>query len=134
MHFSDTRKKISIYINKKDRYKGKKLYRALLKKFYDMEVSGCTVFESVASYGSNFDIHYRNLSSKTKSLMIQVIETERKAAQVLKELEHFVTNGLVTVETINMIRYDASSASKQDETLADKSNASSMPGFSNEKS
>lgn len=127
MKFQDHRKKICIYINRKDKFEGKALYEALLEEFLKIEVSGCSVFYTLASYGGNFVVHgnmdfplFRN-----KGIMLQVIETEKKVNQILNLLESMIPNGMVTIEDIEMIRYNKIHPSEKDQEIADTSDSSS---------
>lgn len=134
MRFDDRRKKISIYINRRDRYAGRKLYRYLLKAFYDMEVSGCTVFKSDVSYGTTFKIHSLRKFSlrRNKGLLLQVIETERKFHEIMSLLDKVIPNGIVTVEDVSMTRYTATEVTEADRDITRDSAPTSIGTFSDE--
>lgn len=127
MKFKDNRKRISIYINRKDRYNGKALYEVLMEEFLKIEVSGCSVFYTLASYGGNFIVHgnidlplFRN-----KGIMLQIIETDKKVQQILELLDSMIPNGIVTIEDVEMIRYHKVDPSEKDQKIADGSDSSS---------
>lgn len=51
MRFQDTRKKISIYFNSKDKYQGQPLLRVLLEELLKLHVAGLSVFKTYANSG-----------------------------------------------------------------------------------
>ncbi len=127
MKFQDRRKKISIYINRKDKYNGKALYEALLEEFVKNEVSGCSVFYTLASYGGNFVVHGKvDLPLfRKKGILLEVVETEKKVEQILKLLDTMIPNGIVLIEEVNMTRYNHVHPSDKDNLIADSSDSSS---------
>ncbi len=122
MIIHDTRKKVSIYINKKDKYEGKPLYKALVETFFRMEVSGVSVFPSGISYGSNFILRgaLEFPFFKNRGLLVQVIETEKKVREILPVLEKMIPNGIITIELVDMIRINKP-AGEADLSMADNS-------------
>lgn len=127
MRFEDQRQKINIYINRRDRFQGKPLYRAIVETMYKHEVSGISVFQSVVSYGSQFRIHGGEFAFlRNRGIMIQIIETEKKSKEILKLLDDMIPNGIITTETINMIRYTKAETTEEDQELASDSAATSI--------
>ena len=122
MHFRDSRKKISIYINKKDRYQGKKLYKLIMQTIYELEASGCSIFLTAASYGSDYHIRYQGkfTFSRHRGLEIVVIETEKKAQQIIEKISPIIPNGLITIENIEMIRFSKAQPTAEDQQLIDQ--------------
>ncbi len=122
MIIHDTRKKVSIYINKKDKYEGKPLYKVLVETFFRMEVSGVSVFPSGISYGGNFILRgtLEFPFFKNRGLLVQVIETEKKVREILPVLEKMIPNGIITIELVDMIRINKP-AGEADLSMADNS-------------
>lgn len=128
MKFEDNRVSICIYINRKDKYHGRPLYKVLIKKFREMQVSGCTLLRSLESYGSNFVLHPGRGPAflKNKGLLLHIVETEKKSAEILAVIENYIYNGMITLNPVRMFRYTAKKSSKEDEKLIDHTGSISL--------
>lgn len=128
MKIEDDRQLIRIFLNRKDRYQGKQVYKVLMRQFLDMQVSGCSVYRSLAGYGNNFILRKARGPAflKNKGIVIQVVETKRKIEEILKLVEKVIPNGLVTISDVRMIRYSRNEPNAEDLKLAEKDSGSSL--------
>ncbi|MCS6983750.1 MAG: DUF190 domain-containing protein [Leptospiraceae bacterium] len=121
MRIQDQRKKISIYFNSHDKYEGQPLLRVLLEELLKLHVAGLSVFKTHANAGRRLRLHlnflYRFLMQR-RGILVQIIETEKKAEEILKLCDRIMPNGIVTLEDVTMIRYKKIAVSREDEALA----------------
>lgn len=121
MRFQDTRKKISIYFNSKDKYQGQPLLRVLLEELLKLHVAGLSVFKTYANSGGRLRIKlnllYR-LFMQRRGILVQIIETAKKTEEILKLCDKILPNGIVTVEDVTVIRYKEVSVNEEDHELA----------------
>lgn len=107
MIISGPAKKLSIYIDEKDRLHGKPLHEVLLDLFYKHKFAGVSVFRGVAGYGCHGVVHTAKLLelSTALPLKIEVIDAEEMISKVLPEVMEIMKKGLVEVSDTNVIRY-----------------------------
>lgn len=121
MRFQDTRKKICIYFNRKDRFEGRPLIKVMLEEFFRLHVSGASVFRTRANFGSNYTLQsdfFGNPFKRNRGLLVQVIETEKKTYEILALCDRIIPNGIVTVEDVTLIRYSRTKVEEEDHKLA----------------
>ena len=50
-------KKLTVYVDESDKFKGKPVYEILMDLFYKQKIVGVSVFRGVAGYGSDGAFH-----------------------------------------------------------------------------
>jgi CBS domain-containing protein len=98
---------LSIYIGESDRWRGKQLYVAIVELLKAEKLAGATVIRGVAGFGAHSHIHTAAILrlSEDLPLCIQVVDTPEKIAHAIDLVSPMVSEGLVTVENIQVIRY-----------------------------
>lgn len=114
---------INVYINEQDTFQGRKLYRLILEKLYDINVTGATVIAALASYGGNFEIKRMGFWpwQKNRSLVIRIIEREQLKDKILAMLEPMISGGIITIQTVDCIRYTPRVITEEDHRIAQES-------------
>lgn len=128
MKLDDTRVEFSIYLNEMDRYKGKRLYYAILEKLYDIGVTGATVIPALVAYGGEFEIKRRSWIPwrKNRSLVIKVIERRQLKEKILQLLDEMMQGGVITTHEVDFTRYTPTVITKEDQEIA-KTAGSNLP-------
>jgi CBS domain-containing protein len=98
---------LSIYIGESDKWRGRPLYAAILETLKLEKIAGATVMRGVAGFGAHSHIHTASILrlSEDLPLCIQVVDTSEKISHVIDLVGPMVTEGLVTVEDIHVIKY-----------------------------
>lgn len=94
--------RLEVYVGESDRYGGRPLWKALLRRLQEEGVAGASVFRGVAGYGAGGEIHSLDvlrLSEDTPVLVVAVDEPGAVEA-VVPEVESMVEQGLVTIEEV----------------------------------
>ncbi|MEM7183380.1 MAG: DUF190 domain-containing protein [Spirochaetota bacterium] len=124
MKIRDDRKEITIFLNSSEQYKGQILYKLLIDKFIEIGVTGCTILKSNSGYGTNLKVKFSDdfmstLISKESTIVLTIIESENKTEEIIKILDTYMGDGLVTIKNVDYIRYTKSVVTKEDIKLAD---------------
>ncbi len=96
-----------IFIGESDRWEGRPLYKALLELFRKEGLAGATVLRGVAGFGAASILHTDSLLclSQDLPLVLEVVDTEEKVAEILPRLDEMLQGGMVTLEKARVIRY-----------------------------
>lgn len=91
---------VRIFLREDDRCKGVPVYRWVVEFLRKQGVSGATVLKSIMGYGTTGDIHYEGLEVLSYGLpvVVEFVEEEAKAMQVIEMLYEHVKPGLITLE------------------------------------
>ncbi len=124
MKLRDSRKEIKIYLNSKDEYGKTPLYKVLVDKFLKMDITGCTIVKSNSGYGSNLKIKLNDdlisaLLQKDSTIILTIIESEKRVEEIIKILDEFVGDGIVTIKDVDFIRYTKTKITPEDIRLAE---------------
>lgn len=101
-------KRLRIYIGESDRWNGQSLYHAIVLKAKELDLAGATVFRGLMGYGANSRIHSARIVDLSCDLpiVIEIVDSEEYIAKLLPCLDGMVQQGLVTLDDIEVIKYD----------------------------
>ena len=102
-----TAKMLRIYIGQDDQWEGKALYEAIVMKLRQMDVAGATVYKGVMGYGAQQRMHKSGFLGLSHDLpiMITVVDKEEKIRSVLPVLDEMVSEGLLVLSDVEVIKY-----------------------------
>ncbi|PZA07214.1 MULTISPECIES: DUF190 domain-containing protein [unclassified Meiothermus] len=100
-------KLVRIFVGESDRWQGKPLYEAIVLEAKRQGLAGATVFKGVMGFGAHSRIHSAKILQLSEDLpvMIEIVDAEEKVRAFLPALEAMVGEGLVTMERVEVIRY-----------------------------
>ncbi|AFV76968.1 DUF190 domain-containing protein [Thermus oshimai] len=100
-------KLLRIFIGESDRHGGRPLYEAIVLEARRMGLAGATVFKGFMGYGAHSKIHTAKILQLSEDLpvMIEIVDEEAKIQAFLPVLEGMMKEGLVTLEKVEVIRY-----------------------------
>jgi PII-like signaling protein len=98
---------LRIFISEQDKYQHKPLYLQILNLLRQEKIAGATVLRAIAGFGAKSHIHSASILdiSNNLPLVIEAVDTESDIQRVLPKLDEMITDGLVTLEKIEVIRY-----------------------------
>ena len=107
MNISDEGQLLRIYIGESDRWQGKPLYEAIVLKAREMGIAGATVLRGIMGFGAASRIHTSKILRLSEDLpvVVEIVDSAQKIAQLLSEIEAMVQEGLVTLENVRMHQY-----------------------------
>ncbi len=100
-------KLLRIFVGESDHYGTQPLYTAIVEKARACGLAGATVFKGVEGYGIHSIVHAARIFDLSSDLpiLIEIVDEEEKVRAFVAQLEGVIDEGLVTLETVEVIRY-----------------------------
>jgi hypothetical protein len=98
---------LRIFISETDKFQGRPLYKAIVEEARKRGMAGATVLRGILGFGANSRIHTSQILrlSQDLPLVIEIVDSEQRINEFLPELEHMISEGLVTLERAQVIAY-----------------------------
>jgi PII-like signaling protein len=105
---------VRVFIGESDRWKHQPLETALLERLRREGFAGATVFRGVAGFGAHSVVHTAHLLELSHDLpvLVEIVDTEDHVQRLLPILDEMVTEGLVTMEKVRVLKYAAGQADR----------------------
>lgn len=105
---------LRIFIGESDREKGRErpLYEAIVRRAREAHLAGATVLKGPMGFGRHSRMHTARLLELSTDLpvLIEIVDAEEKINAFMPVVDELVTEGLVTLEAVRIIKYVASDA------------------------
>ena len=107
MKLEGTGKLLRIFVGESDRVGAQPLYTAIVERARAAGLSGATVFKGIEGFGGRSVVHAARVFDLSTDLpvLIEIVDTEEKIRAFIPALDEIVTDGLITLETVEVIRY-----------------------------
>jgi PII-like signaling protein len=100
---------LRIFIGESDKEPGgdRPLYEALVRKAKEAQLGGATVLRGQMGFGRHSRVHTAKLFDLSTDLpvVIEIVDAEDKVDAFLPAVDELVTEGLVTLEAVRILRY-----------------------------
>ena len=98
---------IRIFIGESDTYKGIPLYEAIVRHARKINMAGATVIRGIMGFGATSRIHTSKILRLSGDLpiIIEMVDSEEKINKLTPFLDEHVKEGLITMESIKVIKY-----------------------------
>jgi PII-like signaling protein len=105
-------KLLRIFIGESDTWHGKPLYQAVVERAREQGLAGATVVRGIEGLGADSRLHTARILRLSEDLpvLIEIVDTEEKIRAFLPAVDEIVGEGLLTMETVEVIAYRASSS------------------------
>jgi PII-like signaling protein len=102
-------KLLRIFIGESDRHGGRPFYEAIVLEARKRGLSGASVFKGFMGFGAHSRIHSAKVLQLSEDLpvMVEIVDTEEKIRDFLPVLDGMVREGLITLEKVEVIRYQS---------------------------
>lgn len=97
-------KLLRAHLSEADTYNGRPLHEAIVSKCRDLKIAGATVFRGLEGYGETAEIHRRHLVAHDQPVIVVVVDTPESIARLQPILEDMMSNGMIAVSNVEMIR------------------------------
>lgn len=106
--------RLTVLVGDNDTWRHRPVYTEIVHRAHDVGLAGASVLRGIEGFGASSLIHTTRLMSLTENLPVAVliVDTPERVRAFLPELEELVTEGLVTVDEVEVIRYVGRSAGK----------------------
>jgi PII-like signaling protein len=100
---------LRIFIGDSDSYAGRPLHEAIVLNAREMRLAGATVFKGIMGFGKNSRLRAAKFLELSPDLpvVVEIIDSREKIEGFLPVIDEMITNGLVTLEAVQVIKYVA---------------------------
>src|SRR5205823_14049267 len=100
-------KLMRIFLGEQDKWRGKRLYDAIVESLRAHDIAGATVYRGIGGYGAHSRMHKekRMRLSSDLPIMLSVVDDEKKLRAYLPVLEQMLEEGLVVLSDVDVINY-----------------------------
>jgi PII-like signaling protein len=101
---------VRIYIGEADQWHGRPLYEAIVQLLRERGLAGATVIRGIEGFGAKAHLHTTRILRLSSDLpiLLELVDQEDRVRAILPELDAMVTDGLITLERVEVIAYRAS--------------------------
>ena len=100
---------LRIYLGEQDKYHHLPLYEAIVLKAREMGLAGATVLRGPMGFGAHSHLHTAKILRLSEDLpvLIEIVDKEEKINAFLPELDKMESDGMITLEKVRVIKYQA---------------------------
>jgi hypothetical protein len=98
-----------IFIGESDKHQSKPLYQVLVEMLRREKIAGATVLRGILGFGAKSHLHtaYILRLSQDLPIVIEVVDSQENIDRILPQVEQVMGDGLITVEKVRVLRYEA---------------------------
>ena len=99
--------RLTIFVGEDDQWHHRPLHTEIVHRAHKAGLAGATVIRGVEGYGATSIIHTTRLLSLAEDLPVAIImvDAEERIRAFLPQLDELVTEGLVIIDPVEVIRY-----------------------------
>lgn len=98
---------LRVFIGESDEFDGKTLYEQIVLKARELNLAGATVLRGILGFGASSRLHSAKLMRLSLDLpiVVELVDTEDNLNKILPFLDQTVTDGMITLEKVKVIKY-----------------------------
>ncbi|MDI9833154.1 MULTISPECIES: DUF190 domain-containing protein [unclassified Streptomyces] len=106
---TDRALRLTVLVGEHDTCHHRPLYSEIVHRAHRAGLAGASVFRGIEGFGSSSMIHTSRLLSLSEDMPVAVVivDTEERVRAFLPQLDDIVTEGLVTLDACEAVRYTA---------------------------
>jgi PII-like signaling protein len=99
--------RLTIFIGESDTWHHRPLYHEVVERARRDGIAGASVFRGIEGFGASSHIHTTRLLSLSEDLPLAIVmvDEEAKIRAFLPHLEELVSEGLVIIDDVEVVRY-----------------------------
>jgi PII-like signaling protein len=99
--------RLTVFIKEDEQWHHRPLYTEIVHRAHQAGLAGASVFRGIEGYGKSQHIHTSRILSLAENLpcSVVIVDTEDKIRAFLPQLDELVTEGLVTLDPVEVIKY-----------------------------
>lgn len=99
---------LRVFLGDSDMFEGKPLYEEIVVRAKSHGMAGASVLKGVMGFGRNSRMHSSRLLDLSANLpvVVEMVDTEERIKEFLPELLPIAAGGLVTLERLDVVRYE----------------------------
>lgn len=98
-----------IFLRESEEIEEKPLYKFIVELLRERGIGGATALKAILGYGTTGEFHYEGIESLSYDLpvVIEFVEEESKAKEVIEEIGEYLRRGLITMERAEVWKYSS---------------------------
>ncbi len=98
---------LRIYLGESDHARGAPTHHRIVEHLRERGLAGATVLRGIEGYGAKQHLHTDRILSLSGDLpiVIEIVDAEEKIAAFLPAVDALVSEGLVTIEDVRVLKY-----------------------------
>jgi uncharacterized protein len=107
MKLEGSQKRLTIFIGESDRHGRTPLATEIVQRAHAAGLAGATVLRGIEGYGASNHLHTTRILSLSNDLpmVIVIVDTAERIEGFLAELDELITEGLVIVDDVEVVKY-----------------------------
>lgn len=107
MKLSGAAVRLTIMVGESDQWHHRPLFSEIVHRAHAAGLAGATVLRGIESFGASSRIHTTRLLSLSEDLpvVVLIVDTDERVRTFLPQLDELVTEGLVIIDEVEVIRY-----------------------------
>jgi len=107
MRLEGHQKRLTIFVGESDRHGHTPLATEIVQRAHTVGLAGASVFRGVEGYGASNHIHTTRILSLSDDLpmAIVIVDADEPIRAFLDDLDDLITEGLVIVEDVEVVKY-----------------------------
>lgn len=100
---------LRVFVGENDKWHGTPLYEAIVRKARELNLAGATVLRGPMGFGAHSRLHTTKILRLSQDLpiVIEIVDSRERIDSLLPHIDEMVTEGLVTLEKVEVIKYRA---------------------------
>ncbi|MFE9180653.1 DUF190 domain-containing protein [Streptomyces sp. NPDC007126] len=100
--------RLTVFVGENDTWHHRPLHSEIVHRAHAAGLAGASVFRGVEGFGASSIVHTTRLLSLSEDLPVAVVvvDTEERVRDFLPQLDELVTEGLVTLDPCEVVRYE----------------------------
>lgn len=105
MHSSHKAQLLRVFVGENDKHHGRPLYEVIVEEARRHGLAGATVLRGTLGYGATSAIHTAKILRLSENLpmVVEIVDSPEQIAKLLPDLEAMISEGLVTLEPVQML-------------------------------
>lgn len=99
--------RLTIFVGESDQWHRRPLYHEVVARAHAAGLAGASVLRGIEGYGASSRIHTTRILSLSGDLplAIVIVDVEHKIRDFLPQLDELITEGLVIIDPVEVVRY-----------------------------
>jgi PII-like signaling protein len=99
--------RLTIFVGEDDTWRHKPLYHEIVRRAHTAGLAGASVLRGIEGYGASSRVHTTRLLSLSQDLPIAIVivDAEDRVRAFLPQLDELISEGLVIIDPVEVIRY-----------------------------
>ncbi len=99
--------RLTIFVGESDQWHHRPVYTEVVHRAHAAGLAGASVMRGIEGFGASSRVHTTRLLSLSEDLpvAIVIVDTEQRIEAFLPELDELITQGLVILDPVRVIKY-----------------------------